>query len=75
MTLRDCTLFIRSKDRYFGPDTELRLADLDLKDAHVDRVKKWTDMECKLVDQGWYTNTEEDAMLESICTLRKTLTP
>ena len=74
MTLRDCTLFIRSKDRYFGNDTELRLADLDLKDAHVDKVKKWTDMERELIDQGWYTNTEENAISESICTFRKKLT-
>lgn len=68
MTLRDCTLFIRSHDITFNPDTtELRLADFDLKTADSTRLDKWQQIERELIDEGWYTTSDSN----SICQLRQ----
>lgn len=70
MTLRDCTLFIRCKNGSLDPSSvELRLTDLDLKQAHPDKVEKWRRTEQDLVDDGWYMNTEDSAIPETICSL------
>ena len=58
MTIRDCTMYVRVS----GPNRfEVRLGDLDLKDGGGGRFERWKRVEQELVDEGWYTGTEEDA--------------
>ncbi|THZ07394.1 hypothetical protein D6C95_01993 [Aureobasidium pullulans] len=60
MTLRDCMLFVKGSLNAFANTADIRLADLDFKHAHPDKVQKWKTTERTLVDQGWYTSTEVD---------------
>jgi len=71
MTLRDCTLFIRSRNGRLDSSCEMQLADLDLKAAHPDKVDKWIDTERSLINQGWYTNDETERQAETICVLSR----
>ncbi|KAG9693304.1 hypothetical protein KCU95_g15547, partial [Aureobasidium melanogenum] len=41
MTLRDCVLFIKGSLDAFEHTADIRLADLDFKHAHPDKVEKW----------------------------------
>lgn len=66
MTIRDCTLFIKSCNGKFDEKTEMKLADLDMKASKVD---KWADIERRLIDEGWYTNSESLRRPETICVL------
>lgn len=67
MTLRDCTLFVRSTAR----GIEARLGDLDFK--HPEKLGRWKDIERRLIDEGWYTNAEAESMRrdETICRLSR----
>jgi len=67
MTLRDCVLFVKGSIDAFEKTADIRLADLDFKHAHPDKVAKWTSTEKTLVDQGWYTNVEIDGRIDSTC--------
>lgn len=71
MTLRDCTLFVKVKEGRLDDSTELRLADLDLKQAHPDKLRKWRAIEKRLIDYGWYINAEQCAEPEVVCMLSK----
>jgi inositol-pentakisphosphate 2-kinase len=67
MTLRDCTFFLRRS----GDTVEARLGDLDLKQP--ERFTRWKTVEMKLIDGGWYTNTEhaDHWKPEKICVLSR----
>ncbi|KAH0361521.1 hypothetical protein KCU65_g8673, partial [Aureobasidium melanogenum] len=41
MTLRDCVLFVKGSIDAFENTADIRLADLDFKHAHPDKVEKW----------------------------------
>ena len=71
MTLRDCILLIREQQSPADPHFETRLADLDLKQAHPEKVAKWRGTERALVEEGWYTNTESDPIPERVCILSR----
>lgn len=71
MTLRDCVLFVKGSIDAFENTADVRLADLDFKHAHADKVAKWMSTERILVDQGWYTNTEIDEKIDSMCLLTR----
>lgn len=73
MTLRDCTLFVRCVPGYGsgGLVMEARLADLDRKHAEPGKVKHWRETERGLVEGGWYTNTEEGRVEETVCELTR----
>jgi inositol-pentakisphosphate 2-kinase len=67
MTLRDCTLFVRRT----GDAIEARLGDLDLK--MPEKVGKWEEVECELIEGGWYGNEEREEVWvkEEICLLSR----
>ena len=67
MTLRDCTLFLKKS----GDQIEARFADLDLK--LPEKIAQWKKVEKSLIDEGWYTNAEDEAdwSRETICLLSK----
>lgn len=69
MTLRDCTVFVRVQETFRSGAVEIRLADLDVKVAHPDRVKKWRDTETALIQGRWYENMEDNAAPEEVCVL------
>ncbi|CAD0093306.1 unnamed protein product, partial [Aureobasidium vineae] len=71
MTLRDCVLFVKGSLDAFENTADIRLADLDFKHAHPDKVEKWMDTERTLIDEGWYTNTEIDEAPGSTCLLTR----
>ncbi|KAH0327299.1 hypothetical protein KCU74_g6612, partial [Aureobasidium melanogenum] len=71
MTLRDCVLFVKGSLDAFENTADIRLADLDFKHAHPDKVKKWMSTERTLLDQGWYTSTEVDEGPDSTCLLTR----
>ena len=71
MTLRDCVLFVKGSLDAFENTADIRIADLDFKHAHPDKVEKWMSTEKTLVDQGWYTNTEIDEGPDSTCLLTR----
>lgn len=71
MTLRDCILLIKGNSSQPGPSFETRIADLDLKQAHPDKVLKWKATESELIDEGWYINQEVNGSLETICLLSR----
>ena len=58
MTLRDCTLFLRVPRSGQG-NIEARFGDLDLKTPNGGKAEYWKRLENKLIDEGWYTGTEE----------------
>ena len=70
MTMRDCAVFVRVRER-FDSRVEVRLADLDAKLGHAERVDKWRATERALGEQGWYTNTEKDGAEEKVCVLAR----
>jgi len=59
MTLRDCTLFITSCNGTFDKETQLKLADLDLKASLPETVAKYADVEQMLEARGWCTHNED----------------
>ncbi|KAK6429218.1 Inositol-pentakisphosphate 2-kinase [Oleoguttula sp. CCFEE 5521] len=67
MTLRDCTLFIKSS----SGQIEARLGDLDLKLA--EKLSYWKEVEGKLREEGWYKNGESEEVWaeETICVLSR----
>ena len=71
MTLRDCILLIKEQQTPTGLKFETRLADLDLKQAHPEKVTKWRETELALVEEGWYTNTETEPIAEKVCILSR----
>ncbi|KAI4761341.1 hypothetical protein E4T52_06474 [Aureobasidium sp. EXF-3400] len=71
MTLRDCVLFVKGSIDAFEDTADIRLADLDFKHAHPDKVAKWTSTERILIDQGWYTNTAINGRIDSTCLLTR----
>ncbi|KAI5273364.1 hypothetical protein E4T47_03486 [Aureobasidium subglaciale] len=71
MTLRDCVLFIRGSLGAFEDTADIRLADLDFKHAHPDKIKKWMETEKVLVDGGWYKDPEVDEGSEPTCLLAR----
>ncbi|KAG9532665.1 hypothetical protein KCU93_g847, partial [Aureobasidium melanogenum] len=71
MTLRDCVLFVKGSLDAFENTADIRLADLDFKHAHPDKVEKWMSTERTLIDQGWYTSTEIDEGYDSFCLLTR----
>lgn len=71
MTLRDCVLFVKGSLDAFENNAEIRVADLDFKHAHPDKVEKWMSTERTLIDQGWYTGTEIDEDPDSKCLLTR----
>lgn len=71
MTLRDCVLFVKGSIDTFEDTADIRLADLDFKHAHPDKVAKWTSTERTLIDQGWYTKTEINGGADSTCLLTR----
>jgi inositol-pentakisphosphate 2-kinase len=58
MTVRDCSVFIRYDIGKSEIEADVRLADLDMKSA---KLEKWADIERQLIDGGWYTGTEDVA--------------
>jgi inositol-pentakisphosphate 2-kinase len=58
MALRDCSVFVKSKRSEVGFQ-EIRLADLDLKSSGGGKLKRWTGIEQRLIDEGWYMGTED----------------
>lgn len=67
MTLRDCTLFVRGT----ANGIEARLGDLDFKQP--EKLGRWKDVERKLIDEGWYVNSEAEMIWreETICRLSR----
>lgn len=67
MTLRDCTLFLKRS----GGHVEARFADLDLKQPN--KLHAWKKVERQLLDDGWYTNSENEAewVEERVCHLSR----
>lgn len=67
MTLRDCTLFIKRS----GKEIDARLGDLDLKQP--EKLSRWRRVELTLINDGWYTNTEQEDvwMQERVCALAR----
>lgn len=70
MTLRDCILLIKGEFLH-ADHFETRLADLDLKQAHPDKVSRWKETDAALVEEGWYTNTGAGAVNETVCLLSR----
>jgi inositol-pentakisphosphate 2-kinase len=60
MALRDCSVFIKSRRSEAGLG-EVRLADLDLKSSAGGKLDKWARTERRLLEEGWYTGTENAA--------------
>jgi inositol-pentakisphosphate 2-kinase len=75
MTLRDCVLFVKGSKDALEDTADIRLADLDFKHAHPDKVAKWMSTERTLIDQGWYTNTEINGRIDSTCLLTRRSLP
>ncbi|KAF2154815.1 hypothetical protein K461DRAFT_102625 [Myriangium duriaei CBS 260.36] len=69
MTLRDCAVFVRVQKSFLTDPVEVRLADLDTKMPHPDKVGKWRGTEERLIQGGWYENTEEVRVQEQVCVL------
>lgn len=59
MTLRDCTVFLRITDIPGRSTIEARLGDLDLKSKGKEEY--WRKTEHELIEDGWYTATEDMA--------------
>ncbi|KAA6411524.1 MAG: hypothetical protein FRX48_04804 [Lasallia pustulata] len=59
-TLRDCTMFVVVPSQGYG-DVHARLGDLDWKTPGGRKAEYWLDTERRLIDEGWYTGTEESA--------------
>jgi hypothetical protein len=71
MTLRDCVLFVKGTLNSFETTANVRLADLDFKHAHPDKVEKWKSTERDLISQGWYTHVAADQASAPVCLLAR----
>ncbi|KAF2221850.1 inositol-pentakisphosphate 2-kinase [Elsinoe ampelina] len=71
MTLRDCAMFLRTPKSLRQGPVEVRLADLDAKMPHPEKIKKWRETEETLINEGWYECKEEGFGKEDICLLSK----
>ncbi|KAI5210373.1 hypothetical protein E4T39_00114 [Aureobasidium subglaciale] len=71
MTLRDCVLFVKGSLDVFEDTADIRLADLDFKHAHPDKIQKWMETEKLLIDEGWYKDTGVDGGSEPTCLLTR----
>ncbi|KAA6411378.1 MAG: hypothetical protein FRX48_04658 [Lasallia pustulata] len=60
MTLRDCTMFVVVPSQGYG-DVYARLSDLDWKSPDGGKAEYWLDIERRLIEGAWYTETEENA--------------
>ncbi|KAK6429660.1 Inositol-pentakisphosphate 2-kinase [Oleoguttula sp. CCFEE 5521] len=67
MTLRDCTLFVKSSEGKI----EARLGDLDLK--LPEKMAYWKEVESRLSADGWYGNAEAQGVWaeETVCVLSR----
>lgn len=65
MTIRDCTLFLKIPN-HEGNEAkiEARLGDLDLKTPEGNKAEYWRQTEQQLIDEGWYTATEQKPRTE-----------
>ena len=57
MTLRDCTVFIRTSPAAVT-EWDCRIGDLDLKSR--DKREYWRSVEKLLIKEGWYEGTEKE---------------
>lgn len=57
MTLRDCTVFVRTSRADAG-EWDARIGDLDLKSK--EKLEYWRGVERTLIEEGWYEGTEKD---------------
>lgn len=65
MTLRDCTLYLKVGQS----SIDARLGDLDLKTGKG-KAEYWRDLERRLIDEGWYTATENEKPVgQNLCQL------
>ena len=60
MALRDCSIFLRLKTDVAMIE-DVRIADLDLKSKDGGKLEYWTEIERRLIDEGWYEATETAA--------------
>ncbi|KAI4108243.1 MAG: hypothetical protein L6R37_001116 [Teloschistes peruensis] len=74
MALRDCTFFLKDPYKIKIPNqdnskarVEARLGDLDLKIPDGNKAQYWKDIEEQLIDEGWYTGTENNSAPEGSC--------
>lgn len=72
MTLRDCTMLIRTTvQRQANNGYELRLVDLDLKQADPGKVTKWKHTERRLIEEGWYLQPGKHNSRDDLCYLSR----
>jgi inositol-pentakisphosphate 2-kinase len=90
MALRDCSVFLRVDVAQVGAlklihhessldnieILDVKLADLDLKSPEPENRAKWTKMERRLIEQGWYEGRMAPSVVtdEVICRLSRTCT-
>ncbi|KAK6499574.1 Inositol-pentakisphosphate 2-kinase [Arthrobotrys musiformis] len=55
MTLRDCTFYVKVSPT----DVQARLGDFDVKSGEAGKSDYWIENERELIEEGWYTGTEE----------------
>ncbi|KAL8810691.1 MAG: hypothetical protein Q9223_002167 [Gallowayella weberi] len=69
MALRDCTVFLKIpyRDEEQGALIEARLGDLDLKTPDGGKSDYWKETEKQLIDEGWYTATEQTPAPKGRC--------
>ncbi|GAB7341450.1 hypothetical protein MBLNU457_7689t1 [Dothideomycetes sp. NU457] len=66
MTLRDCTLFITSRNGRFDEETELKLADLDLKASLPETTAEYAEIEQRIKAQGCFTDNNENSIFHRL---------
>jgi inositol-pentakisphosphate 2-kinase len=73
MTLRDCTVFVKSTSADPG-EWEARIGDLDLKSK--DKIGYWRAIEKQLIDEGWYQGSEtRESRQPLLCRLNRDSVP
>lgn len=55
MTLRDCTFYVKVSPT----EVQARLGDFDVKSGEAGKSEYWIRNEQELIDEGWYTGTED----------------
>ncbi|RVD89213.1 uncharacterized protein DFL_000230 [Arthrobotrys flagrans] len=55
MTLRDCTFYVKVSPT----GVQARLGDFDVKSGEAGKSNYWIETERELIDEGWYSGTEE----------------
>ncbi|KAK6497957.1 Inositol-pentakisphosphate 2-kinase [Arthrobotrys conoides] len=55
MTLRDCTFYVKVSPT----DVQARLGDFDVKSGEAGKGDYWIKTERELIDEGWYSGTED----------------